>query len=279
MARPGAVPAEDVAALVEHAGAVLPSPRRRAMRAGEVLVEEGAPAGSLFVVMRGAVEVGRRGADGSLRVVARIDAGGVFGEMSLVSGSPRLATVAAVEDGELLELGRAELDAIALQRPAVADVVRRLYGERLLANVLRASPLLEGLTDERRRALVELVHVETYEPGSVIVPQGAHPKAFYVLLRGRCDVAHAAEGEPEQSHPPLHEGDVFGEIALLQGGPTTARVRAATRCVVLALQGEWFDELLLRDPATRGGIYDLAARRLERTRNLVAREELDRGLV
>jgi cAMP-dependent protein kinase regulator len=268
-----------VAALVEHAQAVLPSARRRAMRAGEVLVEEGEPAGSLFVVLRGAVEVGRRSPDGSLRVVARIDAGSVFGEMSLVSGAPRLATVAAVEEGELLELGRVELDAIALQRPAVADVVRRLFGERLLANLVRASSLLEQLTDERRRALVELVRLETYEQGSVIVSQGAPPKAFYVLLRGRCEVTHIADGQPDASHPALEEGDVFGEIALLQGGATTARVRAAKRCVVLALQAEWFDELLLRDPATRDAIYDLAARRLGRTQALVARAGLDEGLV
>ena len=279
MARPPGVEGDGVAALVEAVASVLPDARRRPMRAGEVLVEEGDPAGSLFVVQRGAVDVIRRGA-GEARIVARIEAGDVFGEMSLVSGAPRLATVVAAEDGELLELGHAELAAVVLQRPAVADLVRRLYQERLLANLLRSGPLFEGLTEERRRALVELVHIETYEAGSVIVRQGEPGRAFYVLLRGRCDVTHAVEGGGgEESQPPMVEGDVFGEIALLQGGTTTARVRAATRCVVLALQSEWFDELLLRDSGIRGQLYELAARRLDRTHALLTREGLDRALV
>jgi cAMP-dependent protein kinase regulator len=278
MARLHAAEPDDVAALLEHAAASLQQAVRRPMRAGDVLVEEGEPAGPLFVVVSGAVEVVRRGADGSRRVVARMPAGEVFGEMSLLSGAPRLATVIAVEDGELLELGRAELDAITRRRPRVAEAVRRLYGERLLANVLRANALLEGLSEDRRRALVELVRLETYEAGSVIVPQGMRGKAFYVLLRGQCDASHAVDGM-EESHPPMVEGDVFGEIALLQGGTTTARVRAGTRCVVVVLQSEWFDELLLRDPAVREGIYDLAARRLQRTQALVMRDGLDRGLV
>jgi cAMP-dependent protein kinase regulator len=249
------------------------------MHAGDTIVEEGQPAGSLFAILGGAVDVVRMTEQGDPRPVARMGAGEIFGEMSLLSGAPRLASVVAVADGELLELGRADLDAIAEQEPATAGVVQRLYRERLLTNVLRASPLFEGLPEERRWALMEVVHVETYDAGSVIIPQGKEGKAFYVLLRGRCEVAHRVADGTEASHPPMGEGDVFGEIALLQSGPTTATVRATTRCVVLALQNEWFDELLLRDPSVRDRIYALAAERLDRTVTATARHELDRGLV
>jgi cAMP-dependent protein kinase regulator len=205
--------------------------------------------------------------------------GEIFGEMSLLSGAPRLATVVAAEDGELLELGRADLDALSTDHPGAAHVVERVYRERLMTNLLRASPMFEGLTDERRRALIEVVHVETYDAGSVVIPQGKHGRAFYVLLRGQCDVSHRVEGAREEHHPPMKEGDVFGEIALLQSGPTTATVRAAERCVVLALEGKWFDELLLRDPSARDRIYALAAERLDRTSASVAKREIDHGLV
>jgi cAMP-dependent protein kinase regulator len=205
--------------------------------------------------------------------------GEIFGEMSLLSGAPRLASVVATEDSELLELGRAHLAAIETREPDATAVVQRIFRERLLVNFLRASPIFCGLSDERRRALMEVVHVETYEDGHVVIPQGSDGKVFYVLLRGECDVSHTAASGEEQTHPRMHEGDVFGEIALLQGGPTTATVRAVGRCVVLALQREWFDELLLRDPSARARIYALAAERLDRTSAAVARLETDHGLV
>jgi CRP-like cAMP-binding protein len=77
----------------------------------------------------------------------------------------------------------------------------------------------------------------------------------------------------------MREGDVFGEIALLQGGPVTASVRTATPCVVLGLSREWFDELLLANPGVREALYKLASRRLERTREIIAKDTLDERLV
>jgi cAMP-dependent protein kinase regulator len=114
---------------------------------------------------------------------------------------------------------------------------------------------------------------------------------MYILLRGCCDVFHRASAattgqsdsprlvEREIAYPPLGEGDVFGEVSLLQGGPFTATVRTATPCVVLGLQREWVDELLLAHPPVRAALYAIATSRLERTQDLVAKELLDQRLV
>jgi CRP-like cAMP-binding protein len=77
----------------------------------------------------------------------------------------------------------------------------------------------------------------------------------------------------------MGEGDLFGEVSLLQGGAPTACVRTASPCVVLGLHREWVDELMLAHPHVREVIYELASRRLERTQEKLAKESLGEGLV
>jgi CRP/FNR family transcriptional regulator, cyclic AMP receptor protein len=81
--------------------------RRRDARAGEVLIHEGVPISSVLVVLQGTASVTLGGG----REVARIGAGEVLGEMSMIDNRPPSATVTAVEPTVLLELGRAALDA------------------------------------------------------------------------------------------------------------------------------------------------------------------------
>ena len=79
---------------------------------GEVIVAEGAPGQSMFVVCRGRVAI-TLGAD--RRGVAVTDAGGYFGEMSLMTGEPRTATVIARGDCTVLHHRSAPRDQVNLE--------------------------------------------------------------------------------------------------------------------------------------------------------------------
>jgi CRP/FNR family cyclic AMP-dependent transcriptional regulator len=81
--------------------------RRRDAHAAEVLIREGVSIGSVLIVLQGTASVTLGGG----REVARIGAGEVLGEMSMIDNRPPSATVSAVEPMVLLELGRAALDA------------------------------------------------------------------------------------------------------------------------------------------------------------------------
>src|SRR5213079_232102 len=70
--------------------------------AGETIVRQGEEGQSMFVVSSGVVSVVL---EPSRDELARIDRGGYFGEMSLLTGEPRSATVLAVEDVEIVEIG------------------------------------------------------------------------------------------------------------------------------------------------------------------------------
>jgi small-conductance mechanosensitive channel len=96
---------------------------------GETIVRQGEPGASMFVVMSGTVSVVIAP---SRTEVARIAAGGYFGEMSLLTGDPRTATVLAVGDVEVIELGAdlfrrlATIEPEAIERIAMAAATRRV---------------------------------------------------------------------------------------------------------------------------------------------------------
>ena len=249
---------------------------RIVVRAGETVVEEGKPGDAMFAIASGVVRVERRAVSDYPRFIAEMKEGELFGEMSLLAGCPRFASVVAVTECELLRLGRQDLDPIVAEHPNVGEVVQRLYKERLVANLTRASALFGQLPAENRRALGDLFRVEVHPAHTMLLEQGTPGGVgLFFLLRGKCEVFHRADDEREQAYPPLGEGDVFGEVSLLQGGDVTACVRTATPCVVLALHKRWVDELLLAHPPVRAVIYELASRRLERTQEIRAKEALD----
>jgi small-conductance mechanosensitive channel/CRP-like cAMP-binding protein len=88
---------------------------------GEVIVREGEPGASMFIVCRGEVRVTI--ADG--REVARTRAGGYFGEMSLLTGEPRSATVSAAGDCTVLEI---KADTFKEYVTAHPEVIEHLAG-------------------------------------------------------------------------------------------------------------------------------------------------------
>ncbi len=76
-------------------------------RAGEVVIQQGEPADRFYVIDSGTFLVTQREGEGPAHLRRRMGPGDVFGEIGLLTGSPRTATVTAEEDGELLALDAA----------------------------------------------------------------------------------------------------------------------------------------------------------------------------
>jgi CRP-like cAMP-binding protein len=92
--------------------------------AEETCVREGAPGDALYVVVEGAVRIERGGA-----VRSTVRAPGVFGEMALLDGAPRTASVVATEATRLLRIPRLEFEALLDESPElVRGVIATLLG-------------------------------------------------------------------------------------------------------------------------------------------------------
>lgn len=74
------------------------------LRAGDVLIEEGRPAATLFLLLQGSVSVGVKGVDNG--VVATLERGEIVGEMSFVDARPPSATAVAASDALVLAIPR-----------------------------------------------------------------------------------------------------------------------------------------------------------------------------
>lgn len=96
---------------------------------GEIIISEGEPGDSLYMISAGRVKAFKRGATGKQTPLGEMSEGAFFGEISVLTGQPRSATVVAATTCELLELGRAELQRIAGTHPHVWDVLRE-HAER-----------------------------------------------------------------------------------------------------------------------------------------------------
>jgi small-conductance mechanosensitive channel/CRP-like cAMP-binding protein len=106
--------------------------RKEAYGRGEKVVREGEQGADLFVVERGQLAVMVDGGAGS-REIARLAPGDFFGEMSLMTGEPRRATVVALGDVEAVRVDRDSFREVLARDPRVVDEIGSVLAERQAA--------------------------------------------------------------------------------------------------------------------------------------------------
>jgi len=104
--------------------------RRHHIEQGDVIVEQGDAGDSLFLIVEGVVGVYVRADDGKSKEVARLGAGNFFGEMALLTGEDRTATVIALVDTYLFELTKADIEPLIAEQREVSELVSKVLAYR-----------------------------------------------------------------------------------------------------------------------------------------------------
>jgi small-conductance mechanosensitive channel len=117
---------------------------RQLFPAGQIVCQENEPGDSFYIILTGSVEVFSQRAE---KYIATIHAGEFFGEMSLLLGTPRSATVRTLEDSILFVVSHNDLQQLLVEHQELADEIAQKLAER--QQVLRNLGLLdEGASEE-----------------------------------------------------------------------------------------------------------------------------------
>jgi CRP-like cAMP-binding protein len=240
--------------------------------AGQLVIREGDPGRSFYVIVEGEVRIYKTGEDGREITLARLGEGAFFGEMALLSGAPRTANVVAEQDTELLEVTDVVLRQLAQKHPQVVTSLKNFYRQRLLANVMAISPLFRDFDPQERKSIAEKFRMKQVSPGDVMIVEGKSSDGLYVVLHGSVQVAAAAKAGKSVELARLKEGDIFGEMSLLTRLPATATVTSVGNSIVLRLPRENFQELVVTHPQILELVSELTAKRRSATEAILQGE-------
>ena len=104
--------------------------KKRHFRAGEVIIEQGAQGSSMFLIVEGVVQVSLENDDSDEAVVGNLTIGEVFGEMSLLTGARRAATVTAKRPTVLFEINKEIFSEILKKNDAVVESLSQILASR-----------------------------------------------------------------------------------------------------------------------------------------------------
>ncbi|VDM16629.1 unnamed protein product [Hydatigera taeniaeformis] len=219
---------------------------------GDIIIKQGDDGDNFYIIDQGKVDIYVNG-----ELVSCIGEGGSFGELALIYGTPRAATVKARSD----EVKLWGIDRDSYRRILMGSTIRRrkmyqdflarvpILGKRNPNNQASISslsscmltvrlrfPLVDNLEKWERLTVADALEPVRFEAGDCIVQQGDPGDDFYIIIEGTAAVLQ----RPSENSEPVEVGrlgpsDYFGEVALLLDRPRAATVvaQSAMRCVKL----------------------------------------------
>ncbi len=243
----------------------------RLYRAGDVIFERNAPGSSLFGIADGSVLVEVNPDDPSITVP--LSAGTIFGEVGLISGRRRGATIRAGADCVLVEISRSAALKLMSAVPPAAREITRITTERSLLQIFKSGLTPADLTD-----VIASAKVETIRAGQTIIKEGETGDDIFIIRSGSMVVEKSIGGKPVfLNYVPA--GSYVGEMAVIDGGPRVATVRAAVKSDVIRLSGDSFRALLAAKPGLSARLRDDMATRTQLNSFIESKKDSFGGVV
>lgn len=231
--------------------------------AGDVIFERNDYTNSLYCIVDGEVAIHALGKDGA-PVIFGMQTGNFFGELGLISGRRRAATVIASKDSVLIETPRRSM----LKLLASVEAVRRTLDEVSLKRAVR-SFIASSIPEDELDYLVQSAVIKHYDAGATLFKEGDQADGLYLIRRGSVTVSRTLGGR-EIVLSYVAAGNYVGEMALLSGAPRSATVKAAVASEAIVLESTRISEILARNADMRAQLNTIY---LERVRDNQAMEQ------
>jgi len=200
--------------------------------AGDVIIKQGDDGDLFYIIDTGEVDVLIND-----ELVSSITEGGSFGELALIHGTPRAATIVAKTSVVLWSIDRDSYRGILME----STINKR----KLYEDFLTQLPIFENLYDWERMTIADALEEVTFEDGDIVVKEGDDGDGFFIIVEGEAVVTQVDHESGEiRELSRLKNSDYFGEVSLLLDQPRLATVRAAGQLVCVRLDRARFERLL-----------------------------------
>ncbi|XP_075258751.1 cAMP-dependent protein kinase type I-alpha regulatory subunit-like isoform X2 [Convolutriloba macropyga] len=223
-------------------------------KAGENIIVQGEEGDYFYIIHKGEVDVYVNNAK-----VGSIGEGGSFGELALIYGTPRAATIAVKEDSAT-QVTTFRLDRESYRMLLMGNTLKK---RKLYEEFLKKVPILESLDSWEALTLSDSLEAITYSDGGVVVKQGEPGDDFFIIVNGEAKVLQRKDGESEEVEVgTLKTSDYFGEIALILNRPRAATVVANGKLECVKVDRSRFERIL-------GPCQDILKRNMDQYQSVI----------
>lgn len=249
----------------------------------EVIFREGQEGRDLYIVRESTVHVTRQTTIGS-QVLTTFGFGSLFGEVSYLDRLERTATAIGVGGGSLYRIPSAALEEAVRRSPEFAVSLLWSFWQTLAEKIRSANAQMsdflslppaswdaergrqgsrahvpeeekldilrsQGLSAQELRLLATYSAEENYPPNAMIFAEGESGDTLHIVVDGAVRISRMVPGMGEECLAILGRGEVFGELALIDGQPRSADARAHRNgCTVFSISRSLLEEVLSMDP-------------------------------
>lgn len=235
-------------------------------KTGDVVFRRGDYTNSVFSILRGSVRILLDDDDPSNHVI--LEKGAFFGEMGLIAGRPRSATIVSnADDTILIETPRRTMLKL---RASVPSLKKTMDQEAVVRQV--QAYIAPSLDRAAIRRLAESAVIQTYRKGTVLFREGEVGDALHLIRKGSVFVTKRIAGRDVVLNYQA-AGNYFGEMALMSGLPRSATITAAVDCETIRIDGVAFRQLMDDHPRLKTEMQEKYGQRIIETQRILERPE------
>ena len=262
------------------------------VRSGIPVITEGKRGDAMFVLVEGSCTIRKNtpGHEGG-KIIAQIDSPSVVGEMALIDGAPRSASVVTASESVLMKIDNGAFTQMRREfNPAAFKILRKLAAtlcDRLdekMARFMEVTalsspaaekepeeeirgnevlhhmsqlPLFKGFSRSESEMLATVFMVKKFDRGQMLCAEGRHFGAFFIVVSGE---VNSFKELPNGERVPLGttgKGHLLGQKALIDGKPQPVTLEAGKRTIALQCDRDLFMRLFQGDSSFAYKVLDV----------------------
>lgn len=231
----------------------------------QVLFREGDPGDALYIVISGKLGVYTSDKNGNKILIDEKPTGSCVGEIAMLTGQLRTASVYAIEKSTLLCLSKEGFNFLGRRHPGLVAVVSSAIVPNLqmgyLARVL--ADLFGEIDMTQLQDLQSQMEWLTLEKSDVLFRKGDPGDGMYIVVTGRLQIFVIDDNGQEHLHSEAGPGEIVGEIALITQEKRSATIYAIRETNVVKLPTTVFEQLINKYPKLMIEITRMIMRRQE----------------